>query len=138
MRLTHALIALAGCGEVHRPDEGGPDSCDTGETLAFEIYLTAYAREDDEGRVPGMNLDGRVSDVTDEEGCHQVDFVGPDGEEGVDNQFGSIAWELESDPYLIETGLIRTTLEGIADLDRDAEGNCQSVSAAFLAESRTD
>ena len=38
----------------------------------------------------------------------------------------------------VDPSLIRTTLEGIADLDRDAAGTCQSVSAAFLAESRTD
>lgn len=38
----------------------------------------------------------------------------------------------------VDPDLIRTSLQGIADLHRDAEGSCQSVSAAFLAESRTD
>ena len=109
------LLALAACGEAHVPTEAGPDSCDTGETLTFEVYLTGYARADAEGRVPGMNLDGRVSEVTDEESCHQVDFVGADGEEGVDNQWGTVVYELESDPYLIETGPIALVLGGVDD-----------------------
>ena len=238
------MTLLAACGEAHVPVEGGPASCETGETLRFELFLTDYGRQDDEGRVAGMNLDARISDAVDELDCHQLDFVGLDGEEGVDNQLSTtLGVELESDPYLIETGpvplvlsgvddrlndrcvtlqlgngapveaelidgrfhaqgsgtlmvaagdrwwmtmstfpvrglsvkgrlgesgaladvvvgarmdieeviaylasenpdvdpdLARTTLQGIADLDRDAEGTCQSVSAGFLAEARAD
>jgi hypothetical protein len=42
--------------------------------------------------VPGMNLDGRVSDGLDFEGCLHQDFVSPppDNEPGVDNQMGPI------------------------------------------------
>lgn len=36
----------------------------------------------------------------------------------------------------VDPSLIRTTFEGVADLDRDAEGLCQSVSAGFVATAR--
>jgi hypothetical protein len=115
-----ALVLLAGCGEAHGLEEGGPDSCETGETLRFELFLTDYGREDAEGRVAGMNLDGRISDVTDGASCHQVDFVGVDGEEGVDNQLAAtLGVGLESDPYLIETGPVPLVLGGVDDRQND-------------------
>jgi hypothetical protein len=45
----------------------------------------------------------------------------------------AVAAATEADPELDPT-LIRTTLEGLADLDPDEDGDCQSVSIAFLAE----
>jgi len=45
---------------------------------------------------------------------------------------------LRSETPGVDPELARTTLVGLSDLDRDAEGVCQSVSAAFLAEARTD
>ncbi len=60
----------------------------SGETLSYEVSLTDIGREDAEGGVRGMNLDGRVSEgATDEESCHQEDWVDlVDGETGIDNQ----------------------------------------------------
>jgi hypothetical protein len=248
MRLTPilALLALIGCGEAHAPadaDGSAGDACESGETLAFTLEIVDIQRETDSGGVPGLDLDGRDSDETDELGCHQPDWTDPrDGERGVDNQLATLfvvgspgtAPELRSgrrvdlqvrrvddrpnDPCIevridggdpirtelvegrfqalggtgsitvemfgadgdtllplpvtslaveatlvagggltdvtiaghlnidamvaatievapdVDPSLIRTTLEGVADLEPDADGNCQSVSAAFAAE----
>jgi len=49
-----------------------------------------------EGEVSeGLNIDGRVSDRTDDETCNQVDFVSPDGTPGIDNQFARLLPALE-------------------------------------------
>lgn len=40
--------------------------------------------------VEGADIDGRISDSTDEEGCFISDFVDPDGTSGIDNQLASL------------------------------------------------
>jgi len=86
MRAGGLVLLLVACGE----GPAGPDTCMSGETLTFELLLVDIAREDAEGGVRGMNLDGRVSEgAADELSCHQADFVDlVDGETGVDNQLG--------------------------------------------------
>lgn len=88
MRVAGLVLLLAACGE----GPAGPDDCMSGETLSFELVLTDIAREDAEGGVRGMNLDGRVSEgATDESSCYQEDYVDlVDGETGVDNQLGPL------------------------------------------------
>ncbi len=44
----------------------------------------------------GVNIDGRVSDRSDETTCKQPDFTAPDGTEGIDNQFARLLPALET------------------------------------------
>ena len=231
---TWVVVALLlGCGE--------PDA--TSHSYTLLITQTAIAGLNGAG-TRGLNLDGRMSDSTDEATCYQVDEIDPiDGEAGVDNALGQaldvtliserpqpfdppVALDLEvrgsvdlaatdrivlsldevglppaeviegsfrthapgdatltvafpmpdgsaiplalvgvavkgritTDGELtdlvvagkfdiddtiaavteaapdIDEGLLRATYEGVADFDRDPDGECQSVSVAFLAE----
>lgn len=45
---------------------------------------------DEDGLTRGLDIDGRVSDRSDDESCNQADFSSPDGLEGIDNQFGKL------------------------------------------------
>ncbi len=46
--------------------------------------------------VQGFNLDDRVSDDTDAQGCYQPDFTSPDGRTGIDNQLSTLKPTLAS------------------------------------------
>jgi hypothetical protein len=80
------VVLLIGCGE---PAGSGPDAfTPTFEPMTVTVRLTDIAREDSEGRMRGVDLDGRVSDATDELGCLREDWTDPLGDEpGVDNQY---------------------------------------------------
>ena len=60
----------------------------------------------------GFDVDGRVSDETDAEGCNIPDFTGTDGRMGVDNQLASLKPTLDS---FIDGGLDATISESLAD-----------------------
>ncbi len=60
-----------------------------GSTLAIGV-------EDASGNVPGFDIDNRVSDSTDEQGCFQEDWTAPDGTPGIDNQLATLAPTLEA------------------------------------------
>jgi len=62
----------------------------------FVASTLSVAVEDVAGAVPGFDLDGRISDATDDLGCNQEDWVSPDGVPGIDNQFASLAPTLEA------------------------------------------
>lgn len=87
--LAGALIG-AGCGG----DDDGGDGSTPGMTYFYVISELDVGRAamDNPDVVPGFNLDGRVSDDTDAEGCYQLDYTSPppDNEMGVDNQLGPI------------------------------------------------
>lgn len=48
----------------------------------------------DDGRIFGWDLDERVSDEDDVEGCRKTDYVGLDGTVGVDNQMAAVLKEV--------------------------------------------
>jgi hypothetical protein len=96
-RLVLVLALTLGCesSPVDDPD-GGPDLepvCD-GDRCAFVIGALRVPREG--APIPGIDLDGRVSDESDAQGCGHPDFVAPDGREGIDNQFVTLAPTLEA------------------------------------------
>ncbi|MGB0648227.1 MAG: hypothetical protein ACPGQS_13670, partial [Bradymonadia bacterium] len=53
----------------------------------------SIAVPDDEGFVPGFDLDGIDTEEGDEASCRQGDFVDPDGRTGIDNQFADL-WSI--------------------------------------------
>lgn len=61
------------------------------EAAIAVIDTLAFAEIDPEANaVAGFDLDDRVSESDDDESCRQVDFVAPDGREGIDNQLASL------------------------------------------------
>ena len=54
------------------------------------VYEVKFGREDPSGISLGHDIDQRVSDNSDAQGCRQTDLTSPDGQEGIDNQFAKI------------------------------------------------
>jgi hypothetical protein len=74
-----------------------PTSCDAPDrqTMAM-VNVLRFAREGEGGRVPGIDLDQRVSDNRDAQGCFQADATSPDGTPGVDAAFSTLLPALEA------------------------------------------
>lgn len=101
--LAIGLMAV-GCGD----DDGTGD--DPGDDLPpmpldctgaddqclFVASTLSIGVEDMNGNVPGFDIDGRISDATDDVGCNQEDWVSPEGVMGIDNQLASLAPTLEA------------------------------------------
>ena len=87
-----AAFAATGCGDDGgvAPAEGDAmpmlpaDDCTSGESHFYVVSVLDIAGEAD-GVSEGFNLDGRISDTSDDQGCNKNDFTSPSGEEGVDN-----------------------------------------------------
>lgn len=93
--LLAALAAaplLTGCG----PDDPIPQGCGSGELHGAVVTKLGFTRIAEEGVAPGFNLDGLVSDGTDYVSCGKMDFVGPDGTIGVDNQLAKLVPDVEA------------------------------------------
>jgi len=74
-------------------------------------HLT-FAQEHSLSVVDGMDLDCRVSDDTDAEGCFQTDFISADGAQGIDNGFSALLPTLTS---IVGSDLVETQLEASED-----------------------
>jgi hypothetical protein len=72
-------------------------SCDAPDrqTMAM-VNVLRFAREVEGGRIPGIDLDGRVSNNSDALGCFQADATSPDGTPGVDAAFSTLLPALEA------------------------------------------
>ena len=73
------LALLLGCSAEKTLDSGQNQSCSAeegGQKLTAVINTLTYARQV-EGIANGFNLDGLVSDNTDEDGCYKPDLVSP-------------------------------------------------------------
>ena len=101
--LAIGLMAV-GCGDDDGTgDDPGDDppmplNCGgTDERCLFVASTLSIGVEDPAtGTVPGFDIDGRISDNTDELGCFVEDWTSPDGVMGIDNQLASLAPTLES------------------------------------------
>lgn len=81
------------------PPDLGPTPVDPGpgDSFTFTLQLVGVHRESFDGRSRGIDLDGRISDETDDLGCNQEDWEDPlDGERGVDNTLALLAPTLEA------------------------------------------
>lgn len=91
--LVMACGSMLGCGEESEPDRAAvlescaqEHECPDGSMYLVESLNVASAVTD--GVVAGFNL--KEDDAEDMELCRKREFVSPDGETGVDNQFGNI------------------------------------------------
>ncbi len=84
-----AALCLMGCTSWDVAPAGG--ACGTeGETKGAVVTDITFARTFEDGTADGIDLDGRVSDAGDGDGCFKEDFVSPDGRPGIDNQLGTL------------------------------------------------
>lgn len=93
-----SLFAL-GCADEETGAIAPAPECGsgTGEARSFLVSTLAFTRVDAmTGRAPGFDVDGVSSDGNDAGSCFKKDFIGPDGEEGVDNQIAVFVPELEA------------------------------------------
>lgn len=137
MRWLLPALLLIGCS---KPDEkkgkAGP-TCDGGEPHVAMIRELYFGRQDPVGVGPGFDLDGRVSDATDGQGCNKPDLVSPDGSlDGIDSAFSALVPVLEATEAAAVEGLIQDSIKagelllaleltGVDDLQDD---DCVSMS----------
>jgi hypothetical protein len=75
----------------------GATSCDAPDrNLMVMLNVIRFAREGEGGRVPGLDLDGRVSTIEDPMGCFLADATSPEGTPGVDAAFTTLLPALEA------------------------------------------
>ncbi len=85
----------------------------TGETVTGVVRQVSVARQIEvpEGealRSEGLDIDGLTSARGDQAGCRRVDFLGPDGQTGVDNEFSYLFDVIET---LFEAGTVEALLQ---------------------------
>ncbi|MBK8258494.1 MAG: hypothetical protein IPK82_38275 [Polyangiaceae bacterium] len=98
--LAASLAPIGGCTDEEPPPETSTapvSQCGGGAPKSFLISTLGFTRIDETtGKVKGFNLDGVVSDGTDEASCFKKDFVSFSGEKGVDNQLASLIPDVEA------------------------------------------
>lgn len=118
--LVWLLVAVLGCGEADEAEtemeaptatecaasEVLTDTCEGpwAPTPVYVLTSMAFVTITD-GQTEGFDLDGRVSERGDREGCGQADFVDAEGREGIDNQLGRL--------YPAIKGLIGDAVDGL-------------------------
>ena len=83
------LATLVSCGEENGGDM--PMMCEPGgEERVAVLRQIAFILEDPSGVAEGFNLDGVVSDESDDGSCNKPDLTSPSGEPGIDNSLASL------------------------------------------------
>lgn len=78
---------------------------DGGETYVFLMSNMGFVRAED-GLSEGFDLDGRVSDGYDDQGCDIEDYTSPDGTPGIDNAMARLLPVLDLTEAVAVEGLI--------------------------------
>lgn len=131
-------LGIAGCTASHEEPAGddpmaGPrecwfdpaDTCDpgTGSTLELTVGSLGFAGFDDDadpsGPIDGFDLDCRVSDRHDVEGCSLADRTSHDGQPGIDNSMGASMDVLGIDVDPERLPALAIHVSGIADASDD-------------------
>lgn len=100
-----------GSGDVTDDADSGEIACSESGSINYNVvYRLKFTRVVD-GVVPGLNLDDRVSDSRDREGCSKPDFLGPNGETGIDNQFATLMPAIDATEISAVEGLVQTAID---------------------------
>jgi hypothetical protein len=128
--LVLSAAALAGCASEPPASHG---SSKQSVTQAGVITFATFARIlDDKAHIAeGLNIDGVVSPDGDAASCGMKDFTSPEGEPGIDNQFGGLLPVIEgyvgseNIGQLLATAisngqlLILMAIDGVDDVEND-------------------
>jgi hypothetical protein len=102
---------MVACAEPQKtPVENGADSEESGEHLVGVLSTLTFARRLEDGTTWGFDLDGRVSDNSDAEGCNKEDLVTPEGTAGVDSAFSAMMPILEATEAGALEGLVADSI----------------------------
>ena len=99
------------------PDILDPDSTPTPPlpevppSFLAVIDTMGFTRVGDDDTVPGFDLDGRISDITDRLGCGHADLTSPDGQTGIDNQLATLVPLFELAGIGAAEGLIQDAIK---------------------------
>jgi len=86
-----SVLALTAVGCTGWDVDPVASACaETGETKGAVTTAISFARQVGDDSYDGLDLDGHVSVEGDVAGCFKGDFVGPNGELGIDNQFATL------------------------------------------------
>lgn len=77
-------------------DATTPDTCEGAAAGLYLMRRLDFGREEPAGVAAGLDLDDRVSDEMDAEGCFVPDLVDADGTPGIDNKLGTLTPTLET------------------------------------------
>jgi len=98
--LSAASLLAVGCTDLEPLAVPAPQAeasaCGSGEPQSFVISTLGFTRVDMKtGTVPGFDVDGVVSDGTDEGSCFKKDYRSPGGQVGIDNQLAGLIPDIE-------------------------------------------
>jgi hypothetical protein len=82
-----------------------------------------------DGTVEGFDIDGRVSNATDDEGCNQFDGTSADGVRGIDNQLSSLLPALEATGVSLDVLIGARIREGTLLLVAERDGTAETCVA---------
>lgn len=92
-----ASALAAGCADDEAVSQEPVHDCGPGETRSFLLSTLGFTRVDEmTGAAPGFDVDGVVSDGSDEASCFKKDFTSPEGQGGIDNQLASLIPDVEA------------------------------------------
>lgn len=123
------LALLLGCADAE------PAPAGAGETRAVVFRALSFARRNDDGTTWGFDLDGRVSDAADPDGCYRADLQTPDGVAGVDSAFSGMVPALEATEAGAVEGLIADSINNgqllliaeVSGVDHPTDDPCVDV-----------
>lgn len=104
-------VADAGAPDA-APDVAAGPACAAASTGTWLVTRFEFVGAGEGGRTEGFNVDGLVSTASDPGGCRKADVVGPDGTEGVDNQFATLLPALSTIGVDLDSLINQRVLEG--------------------------
>lgn len=132
-----SFLALCSCKGTEAADTALLDvECDgKGDSLTLVTRKLTFGRVED-GISPGFDLDGRISDDNDAEGCNVEDFTSPDGVPGIDNSIAALLPVLEQTEAAVLEPLVQDSINGgalllmmeMSDIDDPQNDACVDVS----------
>jgi hypothetical protein len=102
------LLACAHPGKAPTGEVAEPEA--EGERLVGVMSTLTFARRLEDGTTWGFDLDGRVSDNSDAEGCNKEDLYTPEGTAGVDSAFSAMMPILEATEAGALEGLVADSI----------------------------
>ena len=103
--------------------------CVASGTQRWIVTRFEFLGANEDGSVEGFDIDGRVSNATDDEGCNQFDGTSADGVGGIDNQLASLLPTLAATGVDLDELIGARVREGTLMLVAEQEGTAEVCEA---------